>query len=229
MIPVLKLMNTVASDSASSDRGLHRSTQRAYTFIELMAVVFIVSFVAVVHQLVRAKHGLGLALIADALAVVAGCLLVVCFYRWSWNRNKRQLKQLRENYRSIYRVKELPADAKNIVKPDEAEIQIGDYGWDAQPSRRDGLIHLQGLTVRWQVVWHAGFRPDQIEKVAEKTVSQYDYWAPDWAKPAPPPPCPYPVRERTTPTMGLPHHSGHYFKNYPSKFYLSPKTFSSNA
>lgn len=121
-----------------------------------------------------------------------------------------------------------PPPSKSIVKPAAAEIQIGDYGWDARPSSEDGLIHLQGLTPKWQVVWHAGFRPDQIEKVAVKPASQYDYWAPYWAKPPPPPPCPYPVRERNTPTMGLPHHSGRYFENYPSQYYHSresvPKT-----
>ena len=183
--------------------------------------MFIVAFVVAVHEAVRAKHGQGPALVASALAVLIGASLVVLFYRWTWSRNKRQLSQLRENYRSIYQVKELPTEAKSIVKPAGAEIQIGDFGWEARPSRKDGLIHLQGLTSRWQVVWHAGFRPDQIEKVAAKPTSQYDYWAPDWAKPPPPPPCPFPVRERTTPTMGLPHHSGHYFENYPSQNYQS--------
>ncbi len=196
-----------------------RSAQKGYTLIELLAVGFIVAFVAAVHEAVRAKLGPGPALVASALAVFLGALLVIAFYRWTWSRDKRRLNQLRENYRSIYRVKELPTETKSIIKPAGAEIQIGDYGWDARPSRRDGLIHLQGLTVRWQVVWHAGFHPDQIERVAVKNASQYDYWAPYWAKPPPPPPCPYPVRERSTPTLGLPHHSGHYFENYPSQNY----------
>jgi len=108
------------------------------------------------------------------------------------------------------------------VKPEGAEIQIGDYGWDARPNRRNGLIHLQGLTERWQVVWHAGFRPDQIQRIAAKPASQYDYWIPYWAKRPPPPPCPFPVRMRNTPTMGLPHHSGRYFENHPSQYYNCP-------
>jgi hypothetical protein len=166
---------------------------------------------------------------ASALALLVGVLLVVLFYRWTWRRNKQQLAQLREKYRTIYRVKELPVDSKMIVKPEGAEIQIGDYGWDARPSCQDGMIHLQGLTKRWQVVWHAGFRPDQIEKIAEKPASQYDYWTPYWAKPPPPPPCPFPIRERNTPTMGLPHHSGRYFKEYPSQhYYKSPEVERSN-
>jgi len=199
------------------------SARNAYTLIELLMVIFIVAFATVVYDVVRGKHGPWLAAVASGFAVLVGILLVILFYRWTWSRDKKRLAQLRENYRNIYQVKELPADTKSIVKPAGAEIQIGDYGWDARPNRRDGLIHLQGLTTRWQVVWHAGFRPDQIEKVAVKPASQYDYWAPYWAKPPSPPPCPFPVRERDTPTMGLPHHSGHYFENFPSQHYPSPK------
>jgi prepilin-type N-terminal cleavage/methylation domain-containing protein len=201
----------------------NRERSRAYTLIELLAVIFIIGFATAVFEVVRGKHGQGPAVVACVLALFAGIFLVFLFYRWTWRRNKQQLTRLREKYRNIYQVKALPTDAKSIVKPEGAEIQIGDYGWDARPTRRDGLIHLQGLTARWQVVWHAGFRQDQIEKVAAKPASQYDYWTPYWAKSPPPPPCPFPVRERNTPTMGLPHHSGHYFVNYPSQCYQSPK------
>lgn len=197
------------------------SARKAWTLIELLAGMFIILFAGVVSETVRKNHGRGLSLLAGFLGALVGVLLVILFYRWNWSRDKRRLTQLCEDYRNIYQVKELPTDAKNIVKPEGAEIQIGDFGWDARPNRRDGLIHLQGLTARWQVVWHAGFHSDQIEKVATKPASQYDYWAPYWAKPPPPPPCPYSVRERNTPTMGLPHHSGHYFKNYPSEHYHS--------
>ena len=202
----------------------HRSARNAYTLIELLAVIFIVLIAGVVAESVRKNHGQGLTLLAGILAAVAVILLYLLFLCWLSRQNKKCLTRLREKYRTIYQVKALPTEAKSIVKPAEAEIQIGDYGWEARPNRRDGLIHLQGLTARWQVVWHAGFRPDQIEKVAVKTVSQYDYWAPYWAKPQPPPPCPFPVRERNTPTMGLPHHSGHYFENYPSQDYRTQKT-----
>jgi len=201
-----------------------RSARKAWTLIELLVVIFIVGFVAAVHGAVRAHHDEGLALLASLLAVVISALFIVLFWDWNARSNKRRLNELREKCRTIYQIKELPSYAKNIVKPEGAEIQIGDYGWDARPNRRDGLIHLQGLTTRWQVVWHAGFRPDQIEEVATKPVSQYDYWAPYWAKPKPPPPCPFPIRERNTPTMGLPHHSGHYFKNWPSQYYNTQQT-----
>src|ERR1022692_293653 len=156
-----------------------RSARKAYTLIELLAVTFIIAFAAVVFEAVRKKHGEGPALAGGVLAGLAGILLIIVFYRWTWSRNKQQLTQLREKYRDIYQVKELPTDAKSIVKPEGAEIQIGDYGWDARPNRRDGLIHLQGLTARWQVVWHAGFRPNQIEKdrVASRESSSTLEWA----------------------------------------------------
>jgi prepilin-type N-terminal cleavage/methylation domain-containing protein len=194
-----------------------RSARNAYTLIELLVVIIIVCLVAAVHGAVRAKHGEGPALLASVLAVVVCALLIVLSWDQGARSNKRQLSKLREKYRSIYQINALPTDPKSIIKLAAAEIQIGDYGWDAKPSRKDGLIHLQGLTPKWQVVWHAGFRPDQIVKVAAKPASQYDYWSPYWAKPPPPPPCPYPVQERETPTLGLPHHSGRYFENHTTQ------------
>jgi hypothetical protein len=112
----------------------------------------------------------------------------------------------------------IPLDAKNIIKPADAEIRVGDFGWEAAPIRNDGLIYLQGLTSGWRVVWHAGFRPEQVERVGPKPSSQYDYWAPYWAKPSPPI-CPFPVQERETSDMGLPHFSNKYPMRFPQ-----PKT-----
>ena len=204
-----------------------RSARNAYTLIELLVVIIIVGLVAAVHGAVRAKHGEGPALLASVLAVVVCALLIVLAWDQGARSNKRQLSKLREKYRSIYQIKELPTDPKSIIKLAAAEIRIGDYGWDAKSSRKDGLIHLQGLTPKWQVVWQAGFHPDQIVKVAAKSVSQYDYWAPSWAKPPSPPPCPYPIQERETPTLGLPHHSGRYFEHHTTKhhrhYYSSKK------
>jgi hypothetical protein len=208
------------SDVPSRNR---RSPQKAYTLVELLAGIFVFSLPLCVAQVVRAKYGTGMAILAGLLTFPVGILIVIAFYRWSSRRNKRRLTELRQKYRGIYRVKVLPTDAKSIVKPPEAEIRIGDYGWEARPNRRNGLVHLQGLTKTWKVVWHAGFAPDQIEKVAEKPASQYDYWIPYWAKTPPPPPCPFPVLERSTPTMGLPHYSGHYFENHPSQHYSPEK------
>lgn len=202
----------------------HLASRKAYTLIELLAVIFVIGVGAFVAGAVQQKYGKPMGILAGVLAGLAASLLVFLLFCWGWKRDKQKLAGLREKYRAIYRVKAMPTETKSIVKPVNAEIRVGDYAWEARPNRKDGLIHLQGLTPRWTVVWHAGFRPDQIEKVAEKTASQYDYWVPDWAKPPPPPPCPYPVQERDTPTMGLPYHSGPYFTDYPSKAYFSPKS-----
>ena len=80
----------------------------------------------------------------------------------------------RETYRKIYRITALP-DPKNICYDRRAEIKIGDFGWEASPWRKDGLIYLHGLNEKWGLVWIVGFRPDQIEFHCEKPVSQYDW------------------------------------------------------
>ncbi len=192
-------------------------SDKARTFMELLIAIFVVSACVVAYQSVHRAHGFWPAL---AAAVLAGALAVGIIFlgaRRASNRRKRQLAELREKYRRIYRVVSLPTEEKSIVKREGAEIRVGDYGWEALPTRNDGLIHLQGLTRAWHVVWHAAFRPDQIEKVAEKPSSQYDYWFPDWAGGLPRPPCPYPVQKRTTSTMGPPHHSGRYIETYLSQ------------
>lgn len=187
------------------------SSQQAWTLIELLLVIFTFGVTELMGQFVAKRFGFWAGIGAGALSLVACTIAVILFYRWAWRRDKRRLQELREKYRTIYRVAALPTDKKSAIMPEGAEIRVGDYGWEAGPILRDGLIYLQGLTVNWSVVWHAGFRPDQIEKVATKPSSQYDHWVPYWATVPPPPPCPYPVLERKTPTMGLPHHSHKYF------------------
>ncbi len=192
----------------------------AYTLIELLAAMFVVGATGLVEEFVAHKLGRWTGIGAGALTLIICVSGVVLFYRWSWKRDRKRLQELKEKYRGIYRVIALPSNQKILAKPDGAEIKIGDYGWEAGPINKDGLIYLQGLTVEWTVVWHAGFRPDEIEWITEKPSSQYDYWFPYWAKSPPLPPCPYPVIKRATPTMGRPHHSHRYFENpspYPSK------------
>src|ERR1051326_4928606 len=114
------------------------SSREAYTLVELLAVIFVIAVVTAVHELVRGRFGEGAGVVASALAVIGCALLVVFLYRWAWDRDRKRLAELRENYRSIYRVKEFPAEPKSIVKPVGAQIRIGDYGWDARPNRHDG-------------------------------------------------------------------------------------------
>lgn len=189
-----------------------RAADSAFTLIELLAFTFVVALTAVVGESVAARYGTWPGIGAGFVAALASVGVVALFYRWSWQRDRRRLQELRDKYRGIYRVLKLPPAQTSVIKPQGAEIKIGDFGWEAGPARNDGLIYLQGLAQDWTVVWHIGFRPDEIERVAEKPTSQYEYWAPYWAKPPPPPPCPYPVAERETMTWGRPHHSHRYFQ-----------------
>jgi type II secretory pathway pseudopilin PulG len=198
-----------ASRCVSSSK--YRPNQRAYTVIELLAVTFIIAVATAVYLPIAKKFGPAPAVAATFLAILVCVMIVVALYRWSWSRDKATLRKLRENYRNIYRVTALPADQKNIVILEGAKINIGDFGWEAAPIHHNGLIHLQGLTPDWRVVWHAAFRPDEIEIVGPKPTSQYDYWRPYWSKAPPPPPCPYPIQARQTPSMDRARHSLRYF------------------
>jgi len=190
----------------------HRRSAYAVTTIELLALIFIITVAGMVGGEASRRFGRGWGITAGVLSGLAAFGLVAEFYRWRWRRDRRRLSELREKFRTIYRVVALPADSKKIIKPSGAEIRVGDYGWEAAPLGKDDLIYLQGLTASWEVVWHAGFRSGYIEKIGPKPGSQYDYWVPYWVKRNPPAPCPYPVEQRATPTMGLPHHSGRYFQ-----------------
>ncbi len=189
-----------------------------YTLIELLAVIFVISATMVTWQAVATTYGpwwgIGAAFSSGSLSVIT----VVLFYRWTWRRDERGLQIARDKFREIYRVTAMPTDPRVIVMPAGAEIRVSDFGWEAGPTRNDGLIYLQGLTLDWDVVWHAGLHPDDIEKVGKKPYSQYDSWHPFWADPPPLPPCPFPVVERETMTIGRPHHSHSYFVQ-PTVYY----------
>ena len=191
----------------------------AYTLIELLSVTAIIAAATAAFEFVNRNRGMWAGIGAAILAGLLCMGLVVLFYWWLGLRDKKRLQELREKYKGIYRVTSLPAEQGNIVRAEGAEIKIGDYGWEAMSLHKDGLLYLQGLTPDWTVVWHAGFRADQVERVAAKPCSQYEHWVPYWAKVPPPPPCPFPVIERKTFTMGLPHHGGRYWEKrvpYPN-------------
>lgn len=194
-------------------RALGRMGRAGYTLIELLAGVFVIATAIIIGESIARQYGAlagtGAGLFAGSLSVI----MVVLFYRWLGRRDDRRLQELREKYRGIYRIVNLPPDPTIIIMPKGAEIRSGDYGWEAEPIRNDGLIYLHGLTPAWTVVWHAGFRPEQIERVATKPHSQYDSWHPYWAEPPALPPCPFPVLARETMTIGRPHHSHRYFVN----------------
>ncbi len=192
-----------------------------YTLIELLAVIFVMTATVVTFKFVAATlgplWGIGAAFSGGALSIIA----VIQFYRWTWRLDERGLQKARDEYREIYRVIAIPCDPSVIVMPESAEIRVGDYGWEAGPSRNDGLIYLQGLTLDWTVVWHAGLHPNEIEKVGTKPHSQYDSWYPYWANPPRLPPCPFSVVERETMTIGRPHH-GHRYCVQPAVYRPRP-------
>jgi hypothetical protein len=192
----------------------HHPVRDAYTLIELLAVTFVVAVTALVGGAAGREYGILPGIGAGILTATSCVMVVIQFYRWMWHRDKRRLQELRDKYRLVYRVTSLPSHQTNIIKPAGAEIRVGDYGWEAEPILKDGLIHLQGLTLEWGVVWDARFRPNEVEQVATKPCSQYDYWVPHWASRSQPPlpPCPFPILLRETLTMGRPHHSGRYME-----------------
>jgi hypothetical protein len=122
----------------------------------------------------------------------AGAIIVFLFFIGQlWRLN---CKQLNRKYRSIYRVISLPSGNQCDLKAEGTSIEVGDYGWEAEPIHKNNLIYLHGLNDTWQVVWYAGFRPDQIELVGAKPKSQY-YVYPDWMNSSKKiQKCPFPVK-----------------------------------
>src|ERR1041385_789145 len=119
--------------------------QSAYTLIELLAVMLIVAVTGIVEESVTRKVGRWTWIGAGAVTLIICVIGVGLFYRWSWKRDRKRLQELQEKYRRIFRVLALPSDQKIVAKPDGAEIRIGDYGWEAGPTSKDGLIYLQEI------------------------------------------------------------------------------------
>jgi hypothetical protein len=181
------------------------------TLLELLPAIFVFAAIMLAWVIFSPAYDrLWGVLAAEFLAALLCIIAVVLFYRWLWRLDERGLRNVRERYRHIYRVIAMPTDPTVIVIAEGAEIRVGDFGWEAGPPRDDGLIYLQGLTQDWTVVWHVGLRSSEVEEVGTKPYSQYDAWHPYWAGPPPLPPCPFPVIERDTMTMGRPHYREDY-------------------
>lgn len=173
---------------------------KAYTLIELLAVIFVMLVTIYAVDLGKSYGGKS-RIIIPIIVFIAACVVVVLAYYLLNISEERRRRNLREKYRYIYRVIAAPPEKSKIKRHSTAVILIGDYGWEAPSLANDGLIYLQGLTSKWGVVWHAGFHPDQIEKVGLKPQSQYD-WNCTWSYNTPP--CPYPIVERQTQDLGWP-------------------------
>src|SRR5437867_3642104 len=96
--------------------------------------------------------GIWIGALTGIVSIPIAVFLVVHYYRFLnryWSARRRKL---RETYRYVYRVLEVPTDPKKILKHFGAMILVGDYGWEAEPLHKDGLTYLQGLTPFWRVV-----------------------------------------------------------------------------
>ena len=86
-----------------------------------------------------------------------------------------------------------------------AEIKEGDYGWEAEPIRDDGLTYLHGLTEQWRLVWYAGFQAEHLERIGPKPRTQYHLpysWRVEGGLNSTP--CPFPIQSRETNDLGNP-------------------------
>lgn len=107
---------------------------------------------------------------------------------------RKRNRRLGETYKFIYRVISAPTGDQVVLKAESSSIEVGDYGWEAEPIYQDGLIYLHGLNPRWEVVWYAGFRPEQVVVVGSKPKSHYNIF-PYWVDASRVPPCPFPVQK----------------------------------
>lgn len=180
--------------------SLNKNSERAWTVFELLALIFVVYVSISVGNVVAKNFGIWAGIGAGLASAVICIGLVALMYRANGRRLEQQRHDFREKYTRIYRVLTVPTDGTAIKKAQGAEIKVGDFGWEAAPLRDDGLIYLQGLNPQWRVVWYAGFRLEQIENIATKPQSQYD-WNYAWMHN--PPPCPFPVQEHLHPTINM--------------------------
>lgn len=126
------------------------------------------------------------------------------FYHVADLLSKRERDEARKKFRGIYRVLSLPTKSQRPNNWCSEEITVGDFGWEAKPLTKDGLVWLQGLTTEWKMAWRAGFEPKEIEFVCSKPVSQYDwkdfeYDGPKpksiWTTAIPKHPCPFSIKK----------------------------------
>ena len=146
---------------------------------------------------------------SGTVAAVVSCVLTLVLYTLNKTRKLRYIEKMRcvltNKYPDIYRVVELPTDFSDVITADGAEIVIGDYGWEAEPINPDDRVYLHGLTGTWCVVWYAGFRPDQIEKIGPKPRTQY--YLPHIRLvlgKLEAVTCPFPIQSRETLNLGFP-------------------------
>ena len=138
---------------------------------------------------------------AAFLALCCILLLIYIFAKVAPKQKKLE-SALAKKYRLIYRVVSLPDKSRIVLKTEDSDVQVGDYGWEAEAVFSDGLVYLHGLNEKWQVVWYVAFLPNEVEVVCQKPRSQY-YCYPYWMEKNIPT-CPYVVKLFGKKNFGFP-------------------------
>lgn len=182
-----------------------RKVQRSgFTLIDLMAAIFVPTVTIEAFRISRPHFGFWLGILIAAFVCLVCLIAVDVLYRVRRLHYRFVANELTRNYPSVYRVRSLPSDNRKIIRAQNAEIAIGDYGWTAEPIYPDGLIYLHGLNLRWQVAWYAGFEISQLELIGPKPHSQYflpHSWQLAWTEI---PACPFPVLNAPETSLGHP-------------------------
>src|SRR5207237_10485860 len=90
------------------------SPPSAYTLIELLAVMLVIALTGIIEEFVAHRFDRGPGIGAAAVTLIVCVIVVGLVYRWSWRRERRQLQELREVSRGIYRVIALP-ECQSII------------------------------------------------------------------------------------------------------------------
>ena len=137
-------MNSIGDNRIAG--RVFQAQRRGVTLIDMLAVIFVLIVPLITFDVVETRFGRSSGIAAGLLSGVAAVITIVAFYWWMGRLNEQKLRELEEKYPLVYRVTALPTDTSGIVKAEGAEIEVGDFGWEAEPIHSDGLTYLHGLT-----------------------------------------------------------------------------------
>lgn len=127
-----------------------------------------------------------------AASVISVLYSGVVFYRLTNAISVRRDTKMLQKYPGVYCVRSLPSEFAGLIANGGC-VQIGDYGWEAEPLWDDGLIYLHGLGNDWSIQWYMGFSREQLGFVCTKPRLQY---AIPYSWNSRPPLCPYVVKSQ---------------------------------
>jgi hypothetical protein len=187
---------------------MHNILKSGFTIIEFSIAIFVLSAPVLIGEFVARRAGIG----AGIFSAICAGLAISTFVYWMMfaisGEAEKERHIFEERYNSIFRLLEVPPDRSAMTAVNAVDIEVDDFGWEAEPLSDDGQIYLQGLTKEWQVVWYAGFVACQVERIGRKPRSQY-YLPYKWISgEEEAPPCPYPVKNEKLETFGYPVRRG---------------------